>query len=227
MKLLLINPNATKQMTDKMHEAIKSSVMPTTKIVAATVKTAPASIQGYLDIGRCMGGLIKKVEAHLDADAILIGCFDDTGVEAIRCLTDAPVLGIGEAGYHSAAMVAPKFGVVTTLTRSVIGLEANLQKYGLAARCAGVRASDVSVLALEAMEPASLNAIRAQIILSLEDDKAEAIVLGCAGMTNLVRLFSDEFQVPIIDGVTMGASMLEALHHNNLRTSKYRTYITG
>ena len=87
-------------------------------------------------------------------------------------------------------------------------------------------AGDVSVLALEALESASLDAIREQVRLSLQEDHAEAIVLGCAVMTNLVQILTDEFKVPIIDGVTMGASMLEALHHNHLRTSKYRTYIS-
>ena len=88
-----------------------------------------------------------------------------------------------------------------------------------------MRASDVSVLALEKLERDSLNAIREQIILSIEDDHAEAIVLGCAGMTNLVALLCKEFKIPIIDGVTFGATMLEALHRNQIKTSKYRTYV--
>ena len=74
------------------------------------------------------------------------------------------------------------------------------------------------------MQEASLNAIRAQITASLEEDKAEAIVLGCAGMTDLMRLFEAEFHVPVIDGVKMGATMLEALFKNGVKTSHHRTY---
>ena len=224
MHLVLINPNATQSMTDKMRDAIQLCVSNSTDITAVSVPDAPPSIQGYYDIAACMGGLIRTAEEHQNADGILIGCFDDTGVDAVRCITDAPVIGIGEAAYYGASMIAPKFGVVTTLSRSVKGLEANLQRYGLWHRCTGIRASDVSVLSLEEMEEASLNAIRAQITASLEEDKAEAIVLGCAGMTDLMRLFEAEFHVPVIDGVKMGATMLEALFKNGVKTSHHRTY---
>ena len=211
-------------MTDKMRNAVRECVHETTTITAVTITDAPPSIQGHLDIATCLAGLIRTAKTYAHADAILIGCFDDTGVEAVRCLTNAPVIGIGEAAYHSAAMIAPKFGVVTTLSRSVTGLEANLHRYGLAHRCTGVRASDVSVLALEAMDETSLNAIRAEITAALDEDKAEAIVLGCAGMTDLMHLFEAEFGVPVVDGVKMGATLLEAFYKTGLKTSHYRTY---
>ena len=60
-----------------------------------------------------------------------------------------PVVGIGEAAFHMASLIAGKFSVVTTLSRSVPAIEHNLVRYGLASRCARVRASDVPVLELE------------------------------------------------------------------------------
>ena len=134
------------------------------------------------------------------------------------------MIGIGEAAYYGAAMLAPKFGVVTTLSRSVVGLEANLAKYGLSSICTGIRTSDLSVLGLESMDDTSLNAIRTEVALSLTQDHAEAIILGCAGMSHIIEQFAEEFQVPIIDGVKMGVTMLEALHKTGTKTSHYRTY---
>src|SRR5215831_11012183 len=84
-----------------------------------------------------------------DIDTTIIVCFDGTGLDAARCLSDAPVIGIGEAAFHFATLLAPKFGVVTTLARSVAPIERNLIKYGLGSRCAGVRAANVEVLELE------------------------------------------------------------------------------
>ena len=48
-----------------------------------------------------------------------------------------------------ASLIADKFSVVTTLSRSIVPIEHNLSKYGLMARCARVRAAEVPVLALE------------------------------------------------------------------------------
>ena len=74
---------------------------------------------------------------------MLIACFDDTGLDAARCAVAAPVIGIGEAAFHMASLVAGKFSVVTTLARSIPAIEHNLAKYGLASaaarRCAPPR----------------------------------------------------------------------------------------
>ena len=83
------------------------------------------------------------------ADAAILACFDDTGLDAARTVFDGPVVGIGEAAFHMASLVAGSFSVVTTLQRSVPAIEHNLVRYGLASRCRSVRASEVPVLALE------------------------------------------------------------------------------
>ena len=82
----------------------------------------------------------------------VIACFDDTGLDAARALAHAPVVGIGEAAFHVASLVAGRFSVVTTLSRAIPAIEFNLIKYGLASRCARVRAAEIPVLALEARE---------------------------------------------------------------------------
>ena len=158
------------------------------------------------------------------ADAVLVACFDDTGVDALRCLLDAPVIGIGEAAYHAASMIAAKFSVVTTLSRSVPGLEANLVRYGLAQKCSGVRATDIPVLELENGNPDTTDTIRAEIRKAIAEDGAEAIVLGCAGMADLMARLSDEFGLPVIDGVACGVTMAEALVKAGLKTSKINAY---
>ena len=224
MQILIVNPNTTASMTDKIARAARSVVRPDTRIVATNPTEGPASIQGYLDAALCVPGILDAVSRHAGYDALVVGCFDDTGVDALRCVVDVPVIGIGEAAYHAASMIAPRFSVVTTLSRSVAGLEANLLKYGFDRKCGRVRASDVPVLSLEAGDEDSIAKIRQQVTLAIEQDGAEAIVLGCAGMTDLMARLSDEFRLPVIDGVTCGATLAEALVASGLRTSKKRTY---
>ncbi len=226
MKILVINPNTTASMTSKIGAAARAVARADTEIVAANSQNGPASIQGFLDVATCVPGLLEEVARHSDVDAIVVACFDDTGVDAVRSLVSVPVLGIGEAAYHAASMISTKFSVITTLSRSVPGLENNLLRYGLAQKCARVRATDIPVLKLEEGDPATLEKIRAEIRLAIDQDKAEAIVLGCAGMADLMEQLSAEFGLPVIDGVAAGVTFAEALVNNGLRTSKIGAYST-
>jgi len=141
-----------------------------------------------------------------------IACFDDTGLEQCRQLTDKPVVGIGQAAFHASMLLRPNFSVVTTLAVSIPVIESNLEAYGLAAACVRVRASDVPVLALE--EPGSLaeQQISDEIGTAIREDKCGAIVLGCAGMAPLASRLSQHHGVPVIDGVVAAAGLLTTLH---------------
>lgn len=227
MRILVVNPNSTVSMTAKIAAAACNVARPDTEIVATNPSDAPPSIQGYLDGALCLSGLLDEVRRAEDFDAVVVACFDDTGVDAIRSVVDVPVIGIGEAAYHAAAVVSTKFSVVTTLSRSVAVLEANLLRYGLDRKCGRVRASDIPVLKLEEGDEGTIDRIRREIEAAIAEDGAEAIVLGCAGMTDLMSRLSEEFLLPVIDGVTCGVTMAEALVASGLRTSKIRTYARG
>jgi allantoin racemase len=211
-------------MTRKIEAAARAVADPETEIIATNSQDGPASIQGYLDVSNCVPGLLDVVKEHPDADAIVVACFDDTGVDAVRCVTSAPVIGVGEAAYHAASMISPKFSVITTLSRSLAGLESNLLRYGLDRRCVRVRASDVPVLKLEENDPKTVDKIRAEVRASIDEDRAEAIVLGCAGMTDLMSHLSEEFGLPVVDGVVCAVTFAEALVKAKLTTSKLCSY---
>lgn len=226
MRILLVNPNTTVSMTEKAGAAARAVARPDTEIIASNPPEGPASIQGFYDVARCLPGLLNEVEAHPDVDAVIIGCFDDTGLDAVRCAVDVPVVGIGEAAYHAASFLACRFSVVTTMRRSVPGIEANLMRYGLAAKCARVRATEIPVLELENGDPSTLSKIDDEIRRAIDEDQAEAIVLGCAGMADLMKRLSDKFGLPVIDGIACATTFAEALATTGLRTSKIGGYAT-
>lgn len=224
MKILVINPNTTVSMTAKIGKAAAKAASPGTEIMAVNPSYGPSSIEGYYDEVFAIPGMIEEIRNHPDADAFIIACFDDTGLDAARCATSAPVVGIGEAGFHLVSLVSGKFGVVTTLARSVPAIEHNLVKYGLASRCAGVRASEVAVLDLELPGSDACMKISAEIGRSIMEDKAEAIVLGCAGMSDLAHLLGEEHGLPVLDGVSCAVKLAEALVGLGMRTSRTGGY---
>ena len=211
-------------MTEKIGEAARKAASAGTQIVAINPESGPPSIEGYYDEAFSVPGMIGEIRNNRDADAVIIACFDDTGLDAARCATSAPVIGIGEAGFHFASLISGKFGVVTTLARSVPAIEHNLVRYGLAARCACVRASDVPVLELENPGSDARAKISAEIRRAMQEDRAEAIVLGCAGMAGLATSLSTEHGVPVLDGVSCAVKLAEGLIGLGLKTSAIGGY---
>ncbi len=224
MRLCVINPNTTASMTAKIGVAAKATASRGVEISAVNPEFGPPSVEGYYDEAFAVPGLLAEIAKAGDADAFVVACFDDTGLEAARSATLAPVVGIGEAAFHLASLIADKFSVVTTLPRSIAPIEKNLTKYGLASRCARVRAANVPVLALEEPGSDARRAIEAEILRALEDDGAEAIVLGCAGMTDLARALEERAGVPVLDGVACAVGLAETLARLGLKTSKRNAY---
>ncbi|CAN1574643.1 COG4126 Hydantoin racemase [Paracoccaceae bacterium] len=224
MRILVVNPNTTATMTEKIGAAARRVASAGTEIVAVNSAHGPASIEGFYDEAMSLAGMLEVIRETPDYDAVVIACFDDTGLDAARCLTDKPVIGIGEAAYHMASMISNKFSVVTTLARSVPALEHNLHRYGLMARCARVRSSEVAVLELEHPGSDACTRISAEIGRAVAEDRAEAIVLGCAGMADLAEALAREHGLPVLDGVTCAVGLTEAMVRLRIFTSQVGGY---
>ena len=227
MRIHVVNPNTTVAMTETIARAARAVAAAGTEIEAATSSTGPVSIEGYYDEALCLPGLlleIRKAEAR-GVDAHVVACFDDTGLDAARQMAAAPVVGIGEAAYHAATLIAHRFTVITTLSRSIQPLEHNLAKYGFERR-GTVRAVEIPVLGLEDTGLAR-SRIGAEIARSLKEDRAEAIVLGCAGMAELAAQLASDHGCPVIDGVSAAVKLAEMLAALGLKTSKLGSYQSG
>ena len=224
MRILVVNPNTTDSMTAKIGAEAQRAAADGTEILAVNPRQGPASIEGYYDEAICLAGLLQVVEEHSHVDAIVLACFDDTGLDAVRCIANCPVVAIGEAAFHVASLLSNKFSVVTTLARSVPAIEHNLHRYGLSARCARVRSSEVAVLDLENDVGAARTKIDAEIERAIIEDRAEAIVLGCAGMTDLTASLTAQHRLPVLDGVACAVTLCEGLVRLGLKTSRLGGY---
>lgn len=225
-RIHVVNPNTTRSMTDRIGQAARSIAAPGTEILLTQPDMGPVSIEGYYDEAYAVPGMLARIAEAERAGVAghVIACFDDTGLDAARCIATAPVIGIGEAAFHAASLVAGKFSVVTTLSRSIPAIEHNLTRYGLIARCVKVRACDVPVLELENPLSNAAQLISAEIESAKAEDRAEAIVLGCAGMADLATALSSKHGLPVVDGVAAAVGLVEALARMGLKTSKRGGY---
>ncbi|MER8672868.1 MULTISPECIES: aspartate/glutamate racemase family protein [unclassified Mesorhizobium] len=225
MQILVVNPNTTASMTETIAAAARGVAGAGTEVIAVTSSMGPASIEGYYDEALAVPGLLMEIAAgeRAGAQAAIIACFDDTGLDAARAMASIPVIGICEAALGVASYIAQRFTVVTTTERSRVPVEGLVQRYGMAGR-ARVRAADIPVLSLEDAASGAVEKLRAEIARAIAEDRAEAIVLGCAGMADLAHRLQQEFDLPVIDGVGAALKQAEALIALGLSTSKRGAY---
>lgn len=213
MRILIINPNTTASMTEAIGTAAAKAASAGTTVVAVNPDNGPASIQGAEDGEAALPGLFAVFDTYMSVedpfDAVIIACFDDTGLDELRARSDVPITGIGEAAYLLAAETAAPFSVVTTLAVSIPVLEHNIKSYGLAAQCARVRASEIPVLDLEHHPEQALARIGSEIAEAIEADQCRSIVLGCAGMADMALILENTYSLPVIEGVSAAVAWCE------------------
>lgn len=227
MRIFLINPNATASMTENVAASARQVAHADTLILAGTGRDgAPPSIEGFSDEAHAVPAMLAQIRGAEagGAQATVIACFDDPGLDAAREVAAGPVLGICQAGVQAAMVLAKRFSIITTLPRSVPVIEDLVQRYGADRHCRRVRAIDLPVLALEGDSQHAFDRLSAEIGRARDEDGAEAVVLGCAGMSEMTGALSRATGVLVIDGVTVAVKMAEALVGCGLRTSKANAY---
>lgn len=221
MHVRVINPNTTRAMTDLVGRSARAVAGPGVLVDAVQPTMGPASIESHYEEALAVPGLLEQValgEAQ-GVDAYVVACFGDPGLDAARELARGPVLGIAQAGFHAAALVARRFSVVTTLSRTVPRAHELLDRYGFTAACAGVHACEIPVLELDDPTSGALERVTAACARAVERDGSDAVVLGCAGMAAFTGTIADAIGVPVVDGVAAATTLATALLRTGTRPS--------
>jgi Asp/Glu/hydantoin racemase len=183
------------------------------EIICDFIRQAPHGIETDADVA-FVAPLVEDIVANGDADAYVIACFSDPGVEAARKRTAKPVIGIAEAAYYAALQQAPQFGVVSLGPSSIARHAAHIERLGLDRRLAGDRAVDMSVA--EAGDPLTARASVSRVAETLRDaDGAGVVILGCAGMGGHRSALQSALGITVIDPVQAAvAAAITALDLN-------------
>jgi allantoin racemase len=225
MRILVVNPNTTEAMTRDIGEAARRYARPGTEIEAVSPAWGPRSIEGHYEDYVAAVAMLEVVrERAADFDAVVIACYGDPGLAAAREISPVPVVGIAEASMLMACTVAHSFSIVTILPRVKPMLEDVVRLHGLEQRCASVRTTPLSVLDCERDPAAAGREIIKASRLAIEEDGAEAICLGCAGMGPLDKIVQGEIGVPVLDGTACAVKLLEGIVDYGLFTSRVAAY---
>lgn len=122
-------------------------------------------------------------------DAFLASTLPDPALRQARSLVDIPVVSYGEASMHLACQLGERFGVVLFIEGMIPQIQENIQHYGLAARCAGVRFAGFQFAdVLSAMnDPADVAKRFAAAARPLIDAGADVLIPGEAPLSLVLR----------------------------------------
>jgi allantoin racemase len=220
MRIFIINPNSDAEMTDAIRRAAEDYVQDDVEIECRLTPGAPKFIETYQDELTAAPGMMELVRANeKHFDAFIVACHSDVNLDALKEMTDRPVVGIGEASMKMATLLGHNFSVVTTHVHSIPGKEAQARKYHLQDLMVSVRAPDEP--------PDHLHDEEVFLDLgrdAIEEDLAEVIVLGCAGLAGLDKVMQSKLGVPVLDGVVCALIVATGLVRYGVSTSKALGY---
>jgi allantoin racemase len=226
MKIKIINPNTSTEMTESIDKAAHGCARPDTEIVTVCPKKGPISIENFHDQYVSVIGMIEEIHKGVKEkfDAFIIAAACEPGLEAAREISPVPVIGIAEASMYLASMVAHKFSIVTVLPRIKALIEEAVNRAGMSVKCASIRTTRLTVLDCENDPALVMQELTRQSKNALDEDGAEAICLGCSGMTNFANQLEMSIGAPVFDGVVSAVKIAETMVDLKKYTSKVLTY---
>lgn len=205
MRILLINANTTTAITDRLVAIAQALAPPGVRFEGATGRFGARYIASRAASAIAAHAALDAYAEHgAGADAVLLGCFGDPGLDALREIAPVPVLGLADASATAALRLGRRFGVVTGGAAWKPMLEEFFAARGHAAQLAGVRTVAPSGGDV-ARDPEGALALLAEACrASAEQDGADAVVLGGAGLAGLAARLEARVPVPVICSVEAG-----------------------
>ena len=206
-RILVVNPNSNTIVTAGLAEALHPIAFGDgPEIECITLEDGPYGIETQEHVESVSLPLRRLVSGSNDVDAFVIACYSDPGIHVCREATTRPVFGINESGVLTALARGDRFGVIAIGQRSIRRHVRYLRQLGLDARFAGERPLNMSVAETASGE----HTLDRMITVGRElrdEDGADVIVMGCAGMARHRKPLEAALGVPVIDPTQAAVTM--------------------
>lgn len=207
-QLLVINPNTSASVSALLQTHAQHAAGPQVQVRTVTARfgapyiacEASYLVAGHATLDAWAAALAQEVPAP---DAVLIGCFGDPGLQALRESSTAPVTGLAEAAFRAAAGHG-RFAIVTGGARWQAILQRLADSLGYRDALGGIHtvAPTGAQLAADPLGAQALLACACQN--AVRDFGVQAVVLGGAGLAGLAAAIQPRVDVPVIDSVLAG-----------------------
>jgi allantoin racemase len=227
-RILVVNPNTNPKNTKVIADAIAPFAPLGVEVETVSPDKGPVGLESYYHNYIASVNVHKRiVEAEKEGyDGVVIACYGDPGIEGAKELVDIPVVGITEASYALARILATKFLVVVSAETAVPRQIRYIKSLGLPDYQYAVRPIGLTVLGVMSDRMSAKDMIAKNCEIALKETGSEIIVMGCSGFSGLRAELEKQLNVPIIDPVVAGVQVCATLINMGLSQSKVSTYKT-
>jgi allantoin racemase len=220
MRILIINPNSDPSMTEAIAKTARNFAGSDYEIDCLPTPGAPEFIETYEDAVRAVPGMIELIKNHGTAyDGFVVACHSDPHLDVLKEISHKPIVGIGEASMKLASLLGHRFSILSDTVHSIPSKEDLARKYHLESSLASVRAPESRA---EKKREEDIYTELGQ--KAIEEDGAEVLVLGCAGLTGLDKPIEIRTGAPVLDGIICALMIVSGLIKYEKSTSKIRKY---
>jgi allantoin racemase len=212
MRILLLNPNTTEAITQRLLAVARPAAAAGTEIVPLTAPRGVPFIASRAEAQ--IGGAVALemlAEHHDQVDAAVIAAFGDPGLMGARELFDIPIVGMAEAAMLAACMLGRRFAIVTFARALGPWYEECVAMHGLQSRCAGIRMLDESFSDIADVQEEKEEVIIRLAERAIVEDGADCIILAGAPLAGLAEKVAERIPVPVIDQMVAALKLAEAL----------------
>ena len=206
MTLVIINPNSSEAVTRGIEAAVAPLRAFGTPIRCLTLAEGPSAIESQAEADLTIAPMLALAAEQSGATGYVIACFGDPGLHALRDRTGVPVVGIQEASVLLALSLGQRFGVISILPPSIPRHMRAFGAMGVTARLAGDRAIGLGVAEL-ADADRTLAAMTAAGRALRDEDGADVLIMGCAGMASYRGAIEAATGLPVVEPCQAGAAL--------------------
>lgn len=222
MKLLVINPNISDDVTALIESEALRSAAPGTELVVRTaghgVEYIETRFESLIAAG-AVAEIIAEYTGKIDGppidcspiNGVVVAAFGDPGMPALKELADVPVIGITEAALCAAALQGHRFSIIAISDRIRPWYLDCVERFGLGGRLASIRSINESLNAIGSVQQDFRETLLALSRQAVTEDGADVVILAGAPLAGLARELQGQIPVPVVDGISAGIRMAEAV----------------
>ncbi len=213
---------------ERKKQSLQTVLRPGTQLDMFAADSGVPYIESSLEFYLSEAAVARKVVevAGMGYDAVVGTAFLDNGLDAARELVDIPVVGPAKTTLYMAATLSNTFAVIMAAGDLPKHVWAFAKVLGVADRIVAIPTLKCTVADFLHDED---NAVAMMVTMGrqlMEEQGAEALVLGCGSTTGLATRVADELDIPVLDPGLTAMKYAEMLVELGLSHSK-RAYPTN
>lgn len=212
IKVIMTDKAMRRETMDDRERMLSAALSSGVEISVDCIKKGPDELDCHTDEAFAAPELVKMaIQAEKDGyDAIVIYCFSDVGLDAVRENVRIPVIAPGEVTLAVAHTICSRFVVVTGASWNIPRTYRRMMKNAIAReKMAAVLALDIPADKMRVNPNITKEHLDAVCRRAVEQHNADGLILGCLGMAGYGEMLEEKYPIKVLDPAFIAVAYAE------------------